>query len=709
MYQDFINIIKKNFNKNQSKVIFSAFDFALEAHHNQLRNTGEPYIIHPIAVCEILIEYGMDHTTIAAALLHDILEDTDITEEELSQKFGKEIATLVNGVSRVKTLKYKSYDEENADNLRKMFFAMSKDIRVVLIKLADRLHNMRTLEFVPREKQMRKAKDTFDVYVPIAERLGMIRMKTEMEDLCFRFLQPNEYNMVERDLTLRFGKYNETLNEINQSLNNLLKKLNIKGEIFSRFKHKYSIYKKLLNKGIEKIYDILAHRIIVHNVKDCYAILGEVHNNWKPIPGRIKDYIAAPKPNMYQSLHTTLVTENGIPFEIQIRTYEMHKLCEYGIAAHWKYKSGNTSINFSDFDKKLAFLSEAIESNKEISDSKAFVDTTIGDFYTSTIFVFTPKFKVLQLPEKSTPIDFAYSIHSELGNKCAGAKVNGKIVPLNTQLNTGDIVEVIVSGSAKGPSRDWLKFAQTSTARNRIRNYFKREMRDENIKLGRDMLELEAKRTGYSLPVFMSDSKVVNFVLEKYNCSTIEDLYAIVGYGGYTAHQVASKFIKELKLTIKQEKKLEIKKQTEQKKTGVTVDGSGDDLYIRLGKCCNPIPGDDIIGFTSRGKGIIVHRKSCSNLKNIEKERLIDVSWTNMKNIKYTVKLQIQAKNTTGLLTQISTIISNMNIDITGIKASVNNGESIINMTLQIPDKKHISELTNKLGQIPEVYQVFRN
>lgn len=708
MYEKFIEKVERIFNDDEAKFIFKAFEFAKKAHSNQTRYTGEPYIIHPIAVAEILLDFKLDHLAIAAALLHDVLEDTNVTENQLIKEFGEEVTELVNGVSRVKTLKYKNYSTENSESLRKMFLAMSKDIRVVLIKLADRLHNMRTLDSVSPEKQIRKAKDTFDIYVPLAERLGMSQFKCEMEDLCFKYLWPNEYVDVEKRLKISFEKHLGTLENLSKSLKNLLVQLDIKGEVFSRFKHRYSIYKKLQNKGIEKIYDILALRVLVPDVKDCYTVLGEVHNNWKPIPGRIKDYIAAPKTNMYQSLHTTCLTPEGISFEIQIRTYEMHKTCEYGIAAHWKYKEGEfSSDKRTELDKKLDFLRRVMEDNQEIADSETFVNVALSDLYTNTIFVFTPNFKVIQMPEKSTPIDFAYAIHSELGNKCVGSKVNGKMVPISTKLKTGDVVEIITSSSAKGPSRDWIKFAQTNGARNRIRNFFKKEMKDENIKIGRDMLETEAKRRGYTFSALISDSKLTKYILERYSFSALDDLYASVGYGGSTSTQVIARFINEIEIATKKEHKLKVQNEKVDRKSGIIVDGE-DDLYVRLGRCCNPIPGDDIIGFISRGRGITVHRSDCPNVKNAEKDRLIEVGWSSIRDSKYTISITIRAKDSQGLISKISALISNLNISFVGMNANVSKGEALINMKLQISDKKQISELINKLSAFDDIKSVFR-
>ena len=706
MYDSFIKKIQSLYKKEEADFIIKALHFAEKAHSSQMRKEGIPYITHPIAVAEILLDFKMDYYTIAAALLHDVIEDTEVTEDELKKEFGDTVLELVNGVTRVKSLKYKNYNQENIESLRKMFLAMGKDIRVVLIKLADRLHNMRTLDFVSPEKQVRKAKDTFDIYVPLAERLGMSQIKCEMEDLCFKYLYPDEYKDVENRLVATFEKHKTTLDELKSELEKILDELKIEGSVSSRFKHRYSIYKKLKNKGIEKIYDILALRVLVKDIKDCYTVLGEVHNRWKPIPGRIKDYIAAPKPNMYQSLHTTCLTEKGVPFEIQIRTFDMHKTCEYGIAAHWKYKEGTTS-KFTNLDEKLSFLRQVMEENKEIADSETFINVALSDFYTTTIFVFTPNFKVIQMPEKSTPIDFAYAIHSDLGNKCIGAKVNGKMVPISTKLKTGDVVEIITSSSSHGPSRDWIKFAQTSGARNRIRNFFKKEMKEENIKIGKEMLESEAKRRGYSFPMLMQDTKLTSYILERYNFLTTDDMYASVGYGGSTASQIISRFINEIEIAQKQEKKKKIQSEKPNKKSGIIVDGE-DDLYVRLGKCCNPIPGDEVIGFISRGRGITVHRCDCPNVKNIETQRLINVKWDSIPDVKYTIGFSIKAKDSNHLISNISTIMQNSNVAITGINATAKKGEASIVIKVQISDKKQISEIINKLTSIEEIKSVYR-
>lgn len=710
--QELLKRVHENYSAEDEALITRALQFAHSMHDGQTRDSGEPYLIHPIAVASILMDYNLDAPTICAGLMHDCLEDTPAKFSELKKEFGAEIAELVNGVSRVKSLRYKSTtSSENIESLRKMFLAMAKDIRVIFIKLADRLHNMRTLGAVSKDRQIRKAMDTFDIYVPIAERLGLSTIKGEMEDLCFMYLHPTEYEEVTNKLNETYAKRQKDLDKVNAELKQMLVDLGIDGIVASRYKRKYSIYKKYIAKGIEQIFDILAHRVIVDTVKDCYVVLGEVHNRWKPVPGRIKDYIAAPKPNGYQSLHTTLLTDEGIPFEIQIRTKEMHKVCEYGIAAHWKYKHKNEKT--TDFDTKLNFLRQLMEENRETADSSEFISMAKSDFYSSEIFVFTPKYKVIQLPEKSTPIDFAYCIHSDLGNKCVGAKVNGKMVPLSTKLATGDIVEIITSQASKGPSRDWLKICQTSSARNRIRNFFKHTMKEENIKIGKELLELEARRRNTTIETLTADPKVVSGLLAKLSYSDYEELCAGVGYGGLSA----VKIITTLLSLIKQEDSIKLKQKAlsthSQSSPSILVKGASD-VLVRLAHCCDPIPGDNIIGFVSHGKGITVHRIDCPNIRNAEAERLIKVSWNDKPNAEgkqptYNVTICIMATDRANLLTDITNIIGSIkDIYLSGVNAQTNKNMANLTLKLNLRGESSVVEIINKLSAIDGVLSVFR-
>lgn len=707
---EFIELVNKNVKRPEEReLIFKALDFATEKHSGQTRDNGKPYIIHPVAVATILFDYGMDASTISAALLHDILEDTDVKIEDLENLFGKEIAELVNGVSRVKSLRYISSANENNESLRKMFLAMAKDIRVIFIKLADRLHNMRTLDCVSHEHQIRKSMDTRDVYIPIAERLGLSNLKGELEDICFKYLYPKEYENVTALLEKTYVKHQKDLDEVNAELKQLLVDLNIKGEVKSRYKRKFSIFKKHLSTGIEQIYDILAHRILVNDIKECYLVLGEVHNRWKPVPGRIKDYIASPKPNGYQSLHTTLLTKEGVPFEIQIRTFEMHKYCEYGIAAHWRYKNKTTKA--TDLDNKLTFLRQMLEENAETKDTSTFISIAKSDFYTNEIFVFTPKYKVIQLPERATPIDFAYALHSDIGNKCVGAKVNGKMVSLTTKLNTGDVVEIITSQNSKGPSRDWLKHAQTSTARNKIRTFFKKETKEENVKIGKDMLELEAKRKGTTLNSLIAEPKAIDKVLQIHNFANIDDLCASVGYGGITSTHIINQLISEVRaIEKKQFKELNgLTRRTSLQSCGVVVKGA-DDLPTRLAGCCNPLPGDDIIGFVSVGKGICVHRADCPNIRHYSTgDRLVKVAWKDFENKSYSSVIFIKGEDSANLVNKITATIATVPaVMLTGINARAVNRVAIITLNVLVKKQSQIDELIGKISTIDGIETVYR-
>ena len=705
---NFLEKVKKLFGNDDYEKIKHALAYANFKHAGQTRSSGEPYIIHPIAVAEILLDYGIDADTIISALLHDVLEDTDTKMSELKSTFGSEVAELVNGVSRVKTLNYKSHEQENTESIRKMFVAMAKDIRVIMIKLADRLNNMRTLENMSPEHKVRKSMDTRDVYIPIAERLGLGSIKGELEDICFKYLHPKEYEEISEMLEGRLKKHQKSLDEVNAKLKRILTNIGIKGEVKSRIKRKFSVYKKSKAKGLDSIYDLLAHRVLVSSVKDCYYILGEIHNHWKPVPGRIKDYIAAPKKNGYQSLHTTLLTEDGMPFEVQIRTNEMHRVCEFGIAAHWQYK--NNIEKSSDLDKKLSFLRQILEESKEISDAKTFLSIAKTDLYTNEIFVFTPKNKVIQLTENSTPIDFAYAIHSDLGNKCTGARVNGKMMGLTTKLKNGDIVEIITSQSSKGPSRDWLKLAKTASARTKIKQFFKREMKDENIHLGKEMLEMEAKRKNTTLNELLSHEGAVRRVLDHKNFMDTDDLFASVGYGGITASLVVTHLMGEIRIDEKQEEKKmkKLAKPVNTNKIGVRVKGV-EDVFVRLAGCCNPIPHDDIIGFVTFGSGIAVHRADCPNIRKNNGERLVKVFWDDKISSHYNATINLTAEDRHMIINEITfTLGSIPNVSLTGISAQTNKGKAQVTVQVQVVSYDQITEIINKLGAIDGVKTVFR-
>lgn len=706
--------LKKNFSEAEFQELKAAYDFSSAAHEGQKRQTGEPYFIHPCAVVNILVDLGFDDvSTLVAAFLHDVLEDTPVTSDELEQKFGKEVLELVEGVTKLDKIKFVSAEDEQAENLRKMFFAMAKDYRVIIIKLADRLHNMRTLDALKPEKQIKIATQSLKIYAPLAGRLGLSFVKCELEDLAMRYLYPDDYYELVEFIKTKSKERQQFIEKICDELKAKLQELGIEGEVNGRQKHLYGIYKKMLKQGknIEQIYDISAVRVIVNEVQDCYTVLGAIHTMWMPLPGRFKDYIAMPKPNGYQSLHTTVITKFKETFEIQIRTYEMHRIAEYGIAAHWKYKEGKTGA--TKIDDQINWLREVMDTQRESSDSHEFLENIEGNVFTDEVYVFTPKGKVLNLPVGSTTVDFAYAIHSAVGNKCIGAKVNGKIVPLNTVLNTGDIVEILTTNSGKGPSRDWIKFVKTASARTKIRQYFKKEMKEENIKRGKDMLEREAKRRGYNLSELLSTAGL-NYIMNRYTLSSIDDLYASVGFGGLTTNQIIVKLIDYFKRDLLSKNPVAEIKTTST--TGKSSSGNGvlirgyDDFLVRLSHCCNPVPGDKIVGYVSRGRGVSVHCVDCPNVKNMEPERLIEAKWDDVISQNFLASLKIYCENKGGILAAVTTIISNMKISITGAFARSDNdtGTAEITVMLEVKSTDQVEDVIKKLKTLPEVIDVHR-
>lgn len=706
--------LKKNFSEAEFQELKAAYDFSAAAHEGQKRQTGEPYFIHPCAVVNILVDLGFDDvSTLVAAFLHDILEDTPVTSDELEQKFGKEVLELVEGVTKLDKIKFVSAEDEQAENLRKMFFAMAKDYRVIIIKLADRLHNMRTLDALKPEKQIKIATQSLKIYAPLAGRLGLSFVKCELEDLAMRYLYPDDYYELVEFIKTKSKERQQFIEKICDELKAKLQELGIEGEVNGRQKHLYGIYKKMLKQGknIEQIYDISAVRVIVNEVQDCYTVLGAIHTMWMPLPGRFKDYIAMPKPNGYQSLHTTVITKFKETFEIQIRTYEMHRIAEYGIAAHWKYKEGKTGA--TKIDDQINWLREVMDTQRESSDSHEFLENIEGNVFTDEVYVFTPKGKVLNLPVGSTTVDFAYAIHSAVGNKCIGAKVNGKIVPLNTVLNTGDIVEILTTNSGKGPSRDWIKFVKTASARTKIRQYFKKEMKEENIKRGKDMLEREAKRRGYNLSELLGTAGL-NYIMNRYTLSSIDDLYASVGFGGLTTNQIIVKLIDYFKRDLLSKNPVAEIKTTST--TGKSSSGNGvlirgyDDFLVRLSHCCNPVPGDKIVGYVSRGRGVSVHCVDCPNVKNMEPERLIEAKWDDVISQNFLASLKIYCENKSGILAAVTTIISNMKISITGAFARSDNdsGTAEITVMLEVKSTDQVEDVIKKLKTLPEVIDVHR-
>ena len=706
--------LKKNFSEAEFQELKAAYDFSAAAHEGQKRQTGEPYFIHPCAVVNVLVDLGFDDvSTLVAAFLHDVLEDTPVTSDELEQKFGKEVLELVEGVTKLDKIKFVSAEDEQAENLRKMFFAMAKDYRVIIIKLADRLHNMRTLDALKPEKQIKIATQSLKIYAPLAGRLGLSFVKCELEDLAMRYLYPDDYYELVEFIKTKSKERQQFIEKICDELKAKLQELGIEGEVNGRQKHLYGIYKKMLKQGknIEQIYDISAVRVIVNEVQDCYTVLGAIHTMWMPLPGRFKDYIAMPKPNGYQSLHTTVITKFKETFEIQIRTYEMHRIAEYGIAAHWKYKEGKTGA--TKIDDQINWLREVMDTQRESSDSHEFLENIEGNVFTDEVYVFTPKGKVLNLPVGSTTVDFAYAIHSAVGNKCIGAKVNGKIVPLNTVLNTGDIVEILTTNSGKGPSRDWIKFVKTASARTKIRQYFKKEMKEENIKRGKDMLEREAKRRGYNLSELLGTAGL-NYIMNRYTLSSIDDLYASVGFGGLTTNQIIVKLIDYFKRDLLSKNPVAEIKTTST--TGKSSSGNGvlirgyDDFLVRLSHCCNPVPGDKIVGYVSRGRGVSVHCVDCPNVKNMEPERLIEAKWDDVISQNFLASLKIYCENKGGILAAVTTIISNMKISITGAFARSDNdtGTAEITVMLEVKSTDQVEDVIKKLKTLPEVIDVHR-
>ena len=706
--------LKKNFSEAEFQELKAAYDFSAAAHEGQKRQTGEPYFIHPCAVVNVLVDLGFDDvSTLVAAFLHDVLEDTQVTADELEQKFGKEVLELVEGVTKLDKIKFVSAEDEQAENLRKMFFAMAKDYRVIIIKLADRLHNMRTLDALKPEKQIKIATQSLKIYAPLAGRLGLSFVKCELEDLAMRYLYPDDYYELVEFIKTKSKERQQFIEKICDELKAKLQELGIEGEVNGRQKHLYGIYKKMLKQGknIEQIYDISAVRVIVNEVQDCYTVLGAIHTMWMPLPGRFKDYIAMPKPNGYQSLHTTVITKFKETFEIQIRTYEMHRVAEYGIAAHWKYKEGKTGA--TKIDDQINWLREVMDTQRESSDSHEFLENIEGNVFTDEVYVFTPKGKVLNLPVGSTTVDFAYAIHSAVGNKCIGAKVNGKIVPLNTVLNTGDIVEILTTNSGKGPSRDWIKFVKTASARTKIRQYFKKEMKEENIKRGKDMLEREAKRRGYNLSELLGTAGL-NYIMNRYTLSSIDDLYASVGFGGLTTNQIIVKLIDYFKRDLLSKNPVAEIKTTST--TGKSSSGNGvlirgyDDFLVRLSHCCNPVPGDKIVGYVSRGRGVSVHCVDCPNVKNMEPERLIEAKWDDVISQNFLASLKIYCENKGGILAAVTTIISNMKISITGAfaRSDNDNGTAEITVMLEVKSSDQVEDVIKKLKTLPEVIDVHR-
>lgn len=698
-----------------------AYAFAEEAHRGQTRISGEPYINHPVAVARILAGLELDMETLVAGLLHDTVEDTEVTLEQVEQEFGKEIALLVDGVTKLSRLEYRSKEERQVENLRKMFLAMARDIRVVLIKLADRLHNMRTLEHQPEIKQKEISMETLDIYAPLAHRLGIYHFKWELEDLAFRYSLPSKYYELAEKLKRTRRMREKYINKVNVILKEKLQKMGITAEVHGRPKHLYSIYQKMMRQGkdFHEIYDVMATRVLVDTVRDCYACLGIVHTMWVPIPGRFKDYIAMPKSNMYQSLHTTVIGPQGEPLEIQIRTWDMHRTAEYGIAAHWRYKEDNKKGDKA-FDQKLSWLRQILEWQHELKDTKEFMENLKIDLFTDVVFVFTPKGDVIELPAGSVPIDFAYRIHTQVGHRCVGAKVNNRIVPLDYQLKNGDIVEILTSKQSNGPSRDWLNIVKTSQAKTRIRQWFKKEQRNENIAKGKEALEREAKKQGIEFDSIKSD-KLVEYG-KKLNLTTPDDVLAAVGDGTISAQSLIYRIRQE---SAEPEKKGYLEEEiqslvTEAKPVlakqkpaqGIKVKGI-DNVLIRLAHCCNPVPGDPIIGYITRGRGVSIHQTNCRNIQSLmeeEKSRLVEVSWEDNFDSPFQVRLEITGVDRTGLLSDVMAVLTDMKMNASWVNArGRKNHQAIIEMVLQVKSLEQLEYIINRIGKIQDVYQVHRS
>lgn len=717
LIEELIEKASKYLPSEDVQFIERAYQFAKMAHEGQYRKSGEAFIYHPVEVTGILVNLEMDAVTLAAAFLHDVIEDTEVTIDQLKQEFGQEVTLLVEGVTKLKKIKYKSQEEQQAENHRKMFVAMAKDLRVILIKLADRLHNMRTLKYQPEDKQKSKAEETMEIFAPLAHRLGISTIKWELEDIALRYLNPQQYYRIVQMMKQKRAEREQHLGAVKELIKEKIDELGIAAEISGRPKHLYSIYRKMQNqkKEFNEIYDLMAIRIIVKDIRDCYAVLGIIHTCWKPMPGRFKDYIAMPKANMYQSLHTTVISSKGEPLEVQIRTEEMHRTAEYGIAAHWAYKEGNDAgqnTSILRFEDKLTWFREILESQQDASDAQEFMESLKLDLFSDLVFVFTPKGDVFELPAGSGPIDFAYRIHTEVGNRCVGAKVNGRIVTLDHVLNTGDIVEVLTSKHSYGPSRDWVKIAKSSHAKSKIKQFFKKEKREESIEKGKELIEIEIKKQGFELKSVLAEENVLN-VVKKFNFAGEEDMFAAVGYGGITASQITTRLLDKFRKEKKEEALQipEVKPTSKRKKLdrGVKVKGI-DNLLIRFSKCCNPVPGDEIVGFVTRGRGVSIHRSSCPNIQLEDAEtRLLPVEWEGDAPQNYSVDIEITAMDRRGLLNEVLQAVTETKTNILAVSGRTDkNGLAFISMTVSIQNVDHLHKVVEKIKRLKEIFSVQR-
>ena len=721
--EDLIRRIRKYHPEDDMDLVRRAYQYAEKAHEHQKRKSGEPYFSHPCAVAVILTDLMLDATTIAAGLLHDCVEDVDgVTQETIRQEFGQEVELLVDGVTKLSQLNFASREEAQAETLRKMFLAMAKDIRVVLIKLADRLHNMRTLKYQKPERQIPIARETLDIYAPLAHRMGVYTIKWELEDLSLRYIDPEGYQELVRLVGMKREERERLIADVSQQLSVRLREAGIKAEITGRPKHFYSIYKKMKtqNKTFDQINDLIALRVLVNTQQDCYFVLGVVHTMWPQVPGRFKDYISMPKANMYQSLHTTVVNQ-GKPFEVQIRTFEMHRTAEYGIAAHWRYKEGRANEN--ELDQKLSWLRRILDWQSDVRDPGEFGELAKVDLFADEVFVFTPKGDVISLPRGATPLDFAYRIHSAVGNRCIGAKVNGRIVPLAAQLQTGDFVEVMTSANSHGPSRDWLNIVKTSEAKAKIRAWLKKEQRDVNIPLGKDMLEKEAKRLGYSMSQLLKgDAPAI--IEKRFSAQTLDDIYAMVGFGGLSCAQVVNRLVDEYKknnkaeeaaaavaAVLKEEPQQPQRKPQQSSSNGVIVKGESG-MLVRFARCCNPLPGDKIVGYITRGRGVSVHRADCVSLKDpdVEKDRMIEVEWEAQgTDASYEAEIRLITYNRTGLLAEISVMLAAQNVPVSAISGhAYKESTYIFHVSIIIKDTAQLNRIIRELKKWPDVIEVDR-
>ena len=733
LYDELISSVKKYHPSADISMIEKAYTIARDAHEGQVRKSGEPYIIHPLCVAIILADLELDKETIVAGILHDVVEDTVMSNEEIRNEFSAEVELLVDGVTKLGQLSY-SHDkvDEQAENLRKMFLAMAKDIRVILIKLADRLHNMRTLQYMKPEKQKEKARETMDIYAPLAQRLGISKVKIELDDLSLKYLQPDVYYSLVEQISDKKSAREQFIQQIVAEVRTHIEKSGIKARVDGRVKHFFSIYKKMVNqdKTLDQIYDLFAVRILVDNVQDCYAALGSMHEMYKPIPGRFKDYIAMPKPNMYQSLHTTLIGPNGTPFEIQIRTYEMHKTAEYGIAAHWKYKEsgGSREKNIENrAEAKLTWLRQILEWQKDESDNKEFMSLLKSDLdlFSESVYCFTPSGDVKNLPNGSTPIDFAYSIHSAVGNKMIGARVNGKLVPIDYRIQNGDRIEVLTSQNSKGPSRDWLSIVKSTQARNKINQWFKSEFKQSNILKGKDMISQYCKMKSINHTDIMK-TEYQEKVMKKYGFRDWESVLAAIGHGGLREGQVVNRLLEEYEKVNKKnitdneilENIIETTKDQKMKLTkskgGIVVKGI-DDVAVRFSRCCNPVPGDEIVGFVTRGRGVSIHRTDCVNVVHMneaERMRMIEAEWQGFatgSGEKYATEITIYANNRTGLLVDLSKIFTERGIDLTGINSRISKqGTATLSVSFEISGTEELNRIIEKIRQVDSIIDIER-